>query len=596
MPQAATTASAPTGSEGGSGIADSLLARLPASVADRLFLESRYYDGDGWRYLLPELAPGAVVVCLDARLGTTTATLARHHGAAISVHPDADLLGVMQQRLRSMKVPGVSYVRVPPGALRLPFASDSVDAVILHDIGGVLVGDERSDGRVKFNRATLAEVRRVLKPHGFAYFGLSNRFGYQRLLRRRLSPGAGDGNGPTRISPVHAQSLARSAGFAALRLHPYAVENGLVCEVLQRHGYRSHKNSFTRSERFKERLLGRHGARFLAPAFGLVCFRDEPLPSRCELIAGHLARSGLLADGVPDVRRYLPLPGKIVLSLGPESPATARRIVVLPLQPKYVEWRRREIEVIRALRRLPSPVSTRFPAVYEEFSYGNETGFVLSEIPGITVDRHVPRIAEANAHALDFLIEFHRLTARRTPVDDRLYGTLCGYILDNLRRTYTDLGAQIARMDRLLQARLLHRPLTVVWLHGDYKLENLIIDPGTLSVNGVIDWELSREEGLPLLDPLYLLTYDRMMRDGSDFLSVYRNVIQPGRLDAGEQAMLARYLQAIALSEDVQQVLRALFFLHHIGCRYVYDRRDAHSRSLFVELLERTERDLEAAK
>jgi len=53
----------------------------------------------------------------------------------------------------------------------------------------------------------------------------------------------------------------------------------------------------------------------------------------------------------------------------------------------------------------------------------------------------------------------------------------------------------------------------VAVVHGDYRLDNLILDPGTRQVRAVLDWEMSTL-GDPLLDLALLLVYWEQPGDG----------------------------------------------------------------------------------
>lgn len=565
-----------------------LLAGLPADVVERVLEEDGYYyDKDGWQYLLPELSPEARVLCLDARFGTTVASLPKRTGLTVALHADERLLRVARFRLEGLDLGAVSYVRIGPKSGALPFADASFDAFIAHDVNGTVLGDSAASP-VVYGRRLLEEIRRVLKRDGFAYFGLRNRFSYLRLLGREP---ARRRTGPATAASPRCGKLARSAGFAGTRFQPYLVEQGLVCDVLPPSGYRSRKNSFTRNERVKEFLLGRLGASLLAPAFGLICWKGGARPARYEQLAAALVARGLIR-GPAATHAFLPLPGKVIFSFGPPAPPAERRIVVLPLVARYIESRRRELEVMARLRQLPASITRYLPAACDGFDIDGVCGFVLSEIPGTTIDRDVPRLQHATARALDFLVTFHRITAREVTVEPANYRDICGYICEAIGATYPPLRAHAARLDELLRRRLIGRRFKLVWMHGDYKLENVIVHPRSLQVRGVIDWELARADGLPLLDTLYLLAYNRMETTHTDFLTVYDEVIAPERFEQSERRALARYLEAFPLSAADQRLLRALFALHHLGCRYIYDIDDPATRPRLLDLLAGVERTL----
>lgn len=566
-----------------------LLSGQPLGIAEQFLKEDTYYyDQDGWQYLLPALDPSARVLCLETRFGATVSSLPPRTGATVVVHPDESILQLIRHRLRGSPLTDVVCKRIDPVTCALPFEDHSFDAFIAHDVNGTVLGSSNGS-RLVFGPSLLAEVWRVLKPDGFAYFGLKNRFGYPRLLRREHVQ---DAEHPAAVASPRSRELVRAAGFADTRFHPYIVEQGVVCEVLPPHGYRSRKNSFTRNERLKQLLLGRLGAPRFAPAFGLLCSKGKTAAARYERLAAGLVDRQLL-PGPIQIQGFLPLPGKVIFSFGPANQPAERYIVVVPLLPRYVEWRQREIAILSELREQFPAIGRYLPAVCREFDLDGVRGFVLSEIPGTTIDRNVPRLEHATSHALDFLIELHRVTARRVSVQPATYQLMCGYIFESMEALYPGLRPNVARLDRLLRQKLQGRSFTLVWLHGDFKLENLILHPRSLVVQGVIDWELSRRDGLPLLDVLYLLCYNRMEVTGRDFLAVYHDIVAPERFDSFECRALDRYLAAIPLSANERRLLTAVFALHHVGCRYFYDLDDPATRQRLSDLLADVERLLD---
>jgi len=111
---------------------------------------------------------------------------------------------------------------------------------------------------------------------------------------------------------------------------------------------------------------------------------------------------------------------------------------------------------------------------------------------------------------VDVLVELHR-----TDVDAVGLGGLArrdGYLERQLKRWHGQLQQartrQLPILDevhaRLSAAVPAQGPATIV--HGDYRLDNLLLDPGTGAVRAVLDWELTTL-GDPLADLGLLLVY-----------------------------------------------------------------------------------------
>ncbi len=53
--------------------------------------------------------------------------------------------------------------------------------------------------------------------------------------------------------------------------------------------------------------------------------------------------------------------------------------------------------------------------------------------------------------------------------------------------------------------------LTTSLIHGDFWPSNLLVDPATGSISGIVDWESAERHGLPIHDALHLVLYTRKL-------------------------------------------------------------------------------------
>lgn len=575
-----------------------LLFSLPRWTIDRYIVEARNHDRDGWRYILPALSPSASILCLDTRFGNTAAAFAEAGASVTVIHPCPAMVRVIEYQLAAMNVSNVKVIQVAPEIGQLPFADESFDAFILHDIDGTLGTDHATnfDLLAAPTAAFFVEIHRIVKPDGFAYFGLKNRFGYD-TIKKKLFPKQEQSIEPIpcEVSIRRIARLIEQVGFQDLQTYPYLVERGRVSEIVPNTGYRSLKNSFAMSEKLKQIVLGKIGIKYLAPAYGLVCAKGNPYPSQVLGFARDLVDQKIL-DTLPKIQpyfqRYLSLPGKVFITLDKINNDNQNIIIIIPTMAPVLNWRRKEIVVVNEVRTLSPYLASKLPPLYCELSWRGEPYFAISEMPGITVDRRVPHLDRLTCHAVDFLIKFNQITARETVIDEDIYVNLVGGIIDQVMSNYPSLRDIMIRIERLLRAALIDRPLLVVWFHGDYKLENLLIDKGTLEISGIIDWEQSRRHGLPWLDILYLLTYNRIMTEYRDFFDVYREVIEAENFTSSERRLIDAYNAALPVAPGLKPILVSLFFIHHIGCRAKYNMSIEGWRLNIFDGLERIEKHL----
>ena len=567
-----------------------LLDTLPHAVLDKYIEQGWSYDKDGWRHILPALSASDSVLCLDARFGNTAAAFAETGVSVTVIHPCPVTVRIIRHRLTSMNIQNVEIIHVPPEVTRLPFQDNSFAAFIYHDVAGALEAD-RVTASSPFSSLTptlFAETYRVLKSGGFAHFGAKNPFGYTRLLQWLQDP-FGSLSKTTRLSPMQRiQKLIRRAGFTQLRAYPYVVENDSVYEVIAPSGYRSAKNSLSVSERFKKIILGKIGSRYLATAYGLVCSKERSLPRPLERFIDDLCSRKILAKTAGNslgFQRYLSLPGKVIVTLGDAGEDKQNVIIVIPKVSRVLEWRRKEIDIVNEVRAVSPFLASRLPRLYTECSSGDITYFAISEIPGMTIDRRVCHLEQLTDNAVDFLIRFNQITARELAIDDAVFEELFGSIVRQVIATYPETRSIMERIEAHLRRLVRGRNIVTVWLHGDYKLENLIFDKKTLEINGIIDWEHSRRDNLSWLDLMYLLVYNRIMTEEVDFFGAYRDLILDEKLTNHESKVIASYSQALPVTPVLKSVLSCLFLMHHIGFRYIYImRREGDRRNIFNAL------------
>jgi aminoglycoside phosphotransferase (APT) family kinase protein len=189
-------------------------------------------------------------------------------------------------------------------------------------------------------------------------------------------------------------------------------------------------------------------------------------------------------------------------------------------------------DMVREFRILSDLDGTGFPAprpraLCTDHSLLGVTFLVYDYVPGLIISdaAAAARLSAGQADTVcgelvATLARLHELPAPPTPPGRSASAT------DYLRRQVSrwtgqwehtatrDLPA-FGRLARWLQAEVngLTTDYEVSRVHGDYRLDNLILDPGTRQVRAVLDWEMSTF-GDPLMDLALLLVYWERSGDG----------------------------------------------------------------------------------
>jgi aminoglycoside phosphotransferase (APT) family kinase protein len=179
----------------------------------------------------------------------------------------------------------------------------------------------------------------------------------------------------------------------------------------------------------------------------------------------------------------------------------------------------REHRVITALGPTDVPVPETF-ALCEDDSVIGAPFYVMERVSGTPYSRatQLEALGADRTHAMtermvDTLVTLHAVDPADVGLGD--FGRPDGYLERQVRRWKKQLESSRSReidgMDELIER--LERDIpeggdaTIV--HGDFRLDNLLVDDDTDTVNAVLDWEMSTL-GDPLTDVAVLLAYQQL--------------------------------------------------------------------------------------
>jgi aminoglycoside phosphotransferase (APT) family kinase protein len=189
----------------------------------------------------------------------------------------------------------------------------------------------------------------------------------------------------------------------------------------------------------------------------------------------------------------------------------------------------REYRVLSALR--DTPVRTPQPLVScEDDSVIGAPFYVMERIEGVVVRDELPEWATEEERGrigeelVDALAELHAVDW--TSVDLEGWGKLTGYLERQLKRWGGQLALtmpltrplpDLEKVGAWLGENLPESPPSTI-VHGDYKLDNVVLDAkAPAHIAGILDWEMSTI-GDPIADLGYMLSFWREPGDDADRL------------------------------------------------------------------------------
>jgi aminoglycoside phosphotransferase (APT) family kinase protein len=182
----------------------------------------------------------------------------------------------------------------------------------------------------------------------------------------------------------------------------------------------------------------------------------------------------------------------------------------------------REYRVMRALAGTEVPVP-KTHALCEDDGVIGAMFFVMEYLEGRTfLDPSLPGLRAPQRRALyDEQVRILAVLARLDPRDVGLsdFGRPGNYVARQVSRWTQQYRASetetIPDMERLIEWLPEHLPCDAdraALVHGDFRLDNLLVHPGRMQIIGVLDWELSTL-GHPFVDFSYWSTMLRLPRD-----------------------------------------------------------------------------------
>lgn len=515
----------------------------------------------GWMYLLPPLAERRVL-CISSMRPSQSASQSPLYGELTLLY-DSQLDGIpSEQDLANSGATGLRWRSIDSLFGGAVSEQQRFDGLVIHDPEGAIV----HGGNLPRILQVLRHIPSLLGPGAFVYVGVPNPRSLPSVIASVTRRGKTPGRRQVPI-PALVQALG-SAGFADIRIHPYLTWGSKLAEVIPPRGYLASKNCERPAERVKELVYGRIGSRRLAPAYGILAYAEHAARSTLDVLFEHIAGASYYqGSATPVLKNYLLFPGsKAIVTCGPEGQDDCDLVAVLTADALAIERRNIEVAVLSELANLPKRLAHAIPRPLAQIAIGKTRCYLLNRLPGVTLDIESAALDQVTDQALEFVIDLHRASTQQVATDESNYRKLFWSLVEAAQSRIPAMAAGLQSWDVPLRACVMGTLLPSVWMHGDYKVENVMYDRVPRKLTGVIDWELARGPGLPLLDPLYLLIYNRQIRGEEHFQSI-ESILWPGRRNDLELAQLRRYVEGVRVPEKLVPALCAMFFAHHIGCR-----------------------------
>ncbi len=178
--------------------------------------------------------------------------------------------------------------------------------------------------------------------------------------------------------------------------------------------------------------------------------------------------------------------------------------------------------------------------------------------------------------ACDFLVQLFDATNEESVIDEARFQNLAGNCLDTLRGKFESERSVVRDLDKIedwLQFRVLKRSIPLAIGHGDFGYGNILCDPRTGELSGIIDWDTYVESEYPGVDMCNLLIQVTREGQGRGLAAAVSSLFIA--LHAGQAAIepLRAFCSATGLADGVDiEVSMLLAAIRYIGRAASYDQ------------------------
>jgi len=194
-------------------------------------------------------------------------------------------------------------------------------------------------------------------------------------------------------------------------------------------------------------------------------------------------------------------------------------------------------------------------------------------MPGIAADTVASR-CPVSVGAASAIAVLHARTGHPAVVDAALLRRWVDERIDILARATRRRDAIEALRGRL-HAAWAAREVEIGWVHGDFWLGNVMVDPATGVAAGIVDWEWAARDELPAQDLVYACVHSRMLASGGELGDVVAAMLQEPVWEDAERAMHSAAHAPVGAAIDPDVLL--LVWLRQVAANLVQAPGLAHN-------------------
>ena len=547
-----------------------------------------------WKFLL-EIPQNGRVLDLGCGWGNISFSLARNFKEVVAMDLAIERVQILRQRAGQLNINNI-IVANGGDTEYLPFVDKAFDAVTLN---GVLEWVPRSmpDNPRRVQLHLLNEIARILKKDGQIYVGIENRIGYRYFLGK---PEEHSGLKyasliPRFMADIYSKrmkkrpfrtytytiggyrQLLRDSGFAKAKFflpYPDYREFSMLVDLSNKRMFKSAFMPLSKKGKLAQSIFSRVNLlKFIAPSFGIIGSKDVSSGSFLDRLILHVQQHLSQGKSIPpSIERISISHTDSVFVVVCTSGYQQKIIIHIPLTPRAEVRAKNQAAILRTFKNpggMPYPVSKNLPRLLMESEYEGQSYYVQSYIDGVPATHFVSQpdvMHTITKEAIEHIIEQHRATAQNTIFTEEIVKSYFYNEIDRACRIKPGCLSQVtnSELKTLFQQSMLHKNIPLVLYHGDYWLQNIIVDQTDHHIKGIVDWDLGCLNGLPMMDPLRLLVAIRIEQENLPADHAYLRTIEHFTINSLEKSVMDEYMKRLSICPDVGRNLTLFYLLYQI--------------------------------
>lgn len=420
------------------------------------------------------------------------------------------------------------------------FSPGTFDAIFIdHPIEGL------SLDKLKKN---CKKIHDLLKADGQICVAFDNKYSYRRLLNSNHFKGR------DYFSLVSLLKVLQQIGFHNADTYVLSPESRSIAEV-SKIGKKLLKNNVINFRTFiKYKLQQSPLMNYFQPAYAVVAWKDG---IKREIFIETLIKKINLNDAN---RIIIGKPNTIIILFD-------SLVMKLPLDALSKTRCRINKKILNSLNK--TYMAAYVPRILKEEAFMGYSFYCESRLSGVAIDIPIKKMNVLVLKASDFLIRFHQKTAKNIIIDEKNFKKLFSRDFSRISsHVNNEYRIKIKLIEEALKKEIIGSSFKTVWSHGDYKVENVLFNSNADKVVGVIDWDLSRNEGLPFLDIFYLLLYKEGLVTKNDIRHIFNDRFLKMQFNPFERKVIDAYMRSIQVPDKFIKPMLIMFYLHHIVHRF----------------------------